>query len=100
MENNRHRFDFLDIRISAENIGHREKYNHFLMGDGAVRQLDMLIDDYEGYIPIGVCIDENYLKDYGGYKYYPVVLENNDGDRIWIHCPYSGWKELVELGLI
>lgn len=99
MNGQRHRFDFLDIRISVENIGHREMYNHFLMGDGAVRQLDMLLDDYEGYIPIGVCIDENYLKEYGG-KYYPVVLENNDGDRIWIHCPYSSWKERIKLGLI
>lgn len=99
MENNRHRFDFLDIRISAENIGHREMYNHFLMGDTAIQQLDMLIDDFEGYIPIGVCVDDDYLQEYGG-KYYPVVLENNDGDRIWIHCPYSSWKELIKLGLI
>lgn len=99
MTGKRNRFDFLDIRISAENIGHREMNNRFLMRDTPIQQLDMLLYDYEDYIPVGVCIDEDYLKEYGD-KYYPVVLENNDGDRIWIHCPYSSWKKSKELELI
>lgn len=94
------RFDFLDIRIDKNNIGTHEKDNRFLMAPTLMLELDWLADDYEGYTPIGVCLDESVKYDYegsGSNLYYPMIMENNNGDRIWIHIPYEGWKELLEI---
>ena len=47
---------------------------------------------YEGLTPIGVCVNEDYRKDYGDI-YYPAVMENDKGERVWVHIPYSRWKD-------
>lgn len=88
---NKDRFDFLNIRISEENLGTRELYNRFLYSPTPDSQLDSLLKDFEGYKPIGVCLSDDYCKGYGT-KYYPVILENDNGERLWIHIPYETWK--------
>lgn len=91
-------FLFLDEAIDPANMGSREGDNRFLLEEGPFKQLAALLESFEGFVPIGVCMDEAYVKDYGN-KYRPIVLENNNGERCWVHIPYDTWKEYLSLGI-
>jgi len=86
-------FVFLEQRIDVLNIGEAEKFNRFLIGDTIEEQFWLLKKDFPDYIPIGVCFDESVTKMIGTYAYRPMVMEDNDGNRIWIHIPYLDWFE-------
>lgn len=86
-------FVFLEERIDVSNIGEAEKFNRFLFGDTIEEQFRLLKKDFPDYTPIGVCFDESVTKLIGTYAYRPMVMEDNDGNRIWIHIPYLDWFE-------
>lgn len=86
-------FVFLESRIDVLNIGEAEKFNRFLIGDTAEEQFRLLKSDFPDYTPIGVCFDESVTKMIGTYAYRPMVMEDNSGNRIWIHIPYLDWFE-------
>lgn len=44
------------------------------------------------------CFAEEKSKFYGDNDCYrPLVLENNNGERIWIHIPYTKWVSWTSL---
>lgn len=93
-------FLFLDETIDLANMGSREGDNSFLLEGNPFLQLKGLLKVFEGFTPIGVCMDDSVSKDYGvNNKYRPVVLENEDGERCWIHIPYEFWKEYLSMEL-
>lgn len=87
-------FSFLQERIDILNIGEAFKDNSYLQENNPSDELKYLLEytlDNE-YTPIGICFAEETSKLYGdNNEYRPLVLENNKGERIWIHIPYTQW---------
>jgi hypothetical protein len=87
-------FSFLEERIDLLNIGEAFKDNSYLQENTPSEELEHLLEDTlaNEYTPIGICFAEEVSNNYGDNNdYRPLVLENNKGERIWIHIPYTQW---------
>ena len=92
-------FSFLQERIDVLNIGEAFKDNSYLIEDNPSDELKYLLENTldNEYSPIGICFAEELSRDYGDYVWRPLVLENNKGERIWIHIPYTKWLNWTSL---
>ena len=92
-------FSFLQERIDVLNVGEAFKDNSYLIEDNPSAELKYLLENTldNEYSPIGICFAEELSRDYGDYVWRPLVLENNKGERIWIHIPYTKWLNWTSL---
>ena len=89
-------YSFVKCRIAKENIGEHDADNRFLMEDFE-HQLDKWHEDHEGCTIIGICYDDPHPYYCG---YYPMVYEDEHGNRFWTHWCLGTYQEYVEDGLI
>lgn len=83
-------WSFRENRIAPENIGEHDGNNRFLLEDYS-RQLTHWKNDHEGCTPIGICYDESEEN----YGCYPLVYEDENGDRFYTHCDIKGIEEAI-----
>lgn len=89
-------YSFLENRISKENIGEHDEDNRFLM-ERFNSQIERYLEDRPGCTLIGVCYEEPH-PSYKGY--YPIVYEDENGNRFWTHWCIDTAKEYKEVGLL
>lgn len=80
--------------IARENIGEHDADNRF-MGYGIHRQLTEWQEDHPGCTPIGICYDKAEEK----YGCFPMVYEDQDGNRFYTHCDIKTVEEYIGLDL-
>lgn len=86
-------YDFFNCRISKENIGEHDYDNRFLI-DNIDDQLETWKEQHEGCTPIGICYE--LPSRYHGY--YPMVYEDENGNRYWTHWNVDITKEYLDEG--
>lgn len=89
-------YSFIDCRISVENIGEHDGDNRFIMED-MPNQIPRWYEDHEGCTIVGICYEDPHPY-YKGF--YPMVYEDQNGDRFYTHWNVDEFKECVELGII
>ena len=87
---------FLENKISVENIGEHDGDNRFMM-EPLQNQLRWWQGEHPDCTMIGVCYEDEHPIYHG---FYPVVYEDQDGNRFWTHWDISSIKEYIETGLI
>ena len=83
---------FRENHIAKENIGEHDADNRFLT-EGIHRQLTHWKNTHEDCTPIGICYDEE-MENYGCY---PMVFEDEDGNRFYTHVDIKTVEEYIEL---
>ena len=86
-------FHFLDNKIHKENIGEHDGDNRFLC-EGVENMMNTWKETHENCTPIGVCYEFPH-EIYKGF--YPMVYEDENGNRFWTHIDVSTIKEYMEL---
>lgn len=86
-------FYFLDNKIHKENIGEHDGDNRFLC-EGIENLMTMWKETHEGCTPIGICYEFPHEYCHG---FYPMVYEDENGDRFWTHIDVWTIKEYMEL---
>ena len=89
-------YSFIECRISKENIGEHEMDNSFL-AEPLQDQIGTLKKKLNCQ-PIGICYELPYPNM--RCPYYPLVCEDKDGNRFWVHWDVDTFKEYKEAGLI
>lgn len=85
-------FYFIDNRIASENIGEHDGDNRFLL-ESVPDMMKSWKKEHEDCTPIGVCYDDSTKK----YDYYPMVYEDQNGNRFYTHIPVDTIKEYISL---
>lgn len=85
-------FYFIDNRIASENIGEHDGDNRFLL-ESVQDMMKSWNKEHEGCTPIGVCYDDSTKK----YDCYPMVYEDQNGNRFYTHIPVDTIKEYISL---
>ena len=85
-------WSFRKNKIAKENIGEHDADNRFLLED-TYRQLRRWKSTHEGCVPVGVCYDQE-TENYGCY---PLVYEDENGNRFYTHCDIKSVEEYIEL---
>jgi hypothetical protein len=92
-------YSFMKCRIALENIGEKEADNSFLLENTVDKQLEALKKTYEAYYDkitiIGWCLEKNAKETVCELDYYPLVFEDEYGDRHWIHAPYENYNSEI-----
>lgn len=92
---------FIEENIPKDEIGEHFYNNSFIMEDTVLDQFIHLMKELNGnyedendFIPIGICMDESMQ----GYMpcWKPLVLENSNGETLYIHINYDLWKEYYD----
>jgi len=83
----------LDSHINISNIGEHDADNRFIVGD-VEKWMSKWQEDHEGCVIIGICYDES-IKKYE--TYYPMVYEDENGNRFYTHIDVEFLKEYIEL---
>ena len=92
-------FSFMEERINPATAGEHYLDNRFLSEGDPSQQLKYLLEDQldNEYTPIGICMDSDLDKNYGGGALYkPLVLADKNNDRIYVHINYNKWKEWAD----
>lgn len=85
-------FYFIDNRIASENIGDHDGDNRFLL-ESVRDMMSSWKKEHEDCTPIGVCYDYSTKK----YNCYPMVYEDQNGNRFYTHIPIDTIKEYIRL---
>lgn len=85
-------FYFIDNRIASENIGEHDGDNRFLL-ESVRNMMKSWKEEHEDCTPIGVCYDDSTKK----YDCYPMVYEDQNGNRFYTHIPVDTIKEYISL---
>lgn len=85
-------WSFRKNKIARENIGEHDGDNRFLLSD-IHRQLRHWKNSHENCTPIGICYDE----EEENYGCYPMVFEDENGNRFYTHCDIKTIEEYIEL---
>lgn len=88
------KYAFVECKIAKENIGEHEMDNRFLMYS-IKDSIDELKKQFDCE-PIGIC----YEMPSHNKGYYPLVCEDKDGNRFWVHWDVDTFKEYKEAGLL
>ena len=89
-------YSFVDCHISKENIGEHDADNRFLMEDFK-NQLRVWQEQHEGCTIIGICYEYPHPR-YKGY--YPMVYEDQSGNRFWTHWDLYTYQDYVEANML
>lgn len=89
-------YSFIDCHIAKENIGEHDGDNRFLIADIG-HQIEAWQEDHKGCTIVGICYEDPH-PFYKGY--YPMVYEDENGNRFWTHWNPGTLNEYVEAGLI
>ena len=84
-------WSFRENRIARENIGEHDADNRFLLDD-IHRHLTHWKNTHEGCTPIGICYDE----EEENYGCYPMVFEDENGNRFYTHCDIKAVNDQIE----
>ena len=85
-------WDFRHNKISRYNLGTHDADNRFMMYD-IHKQLDAWKEEHPGCTPIGICYDEEEEH----YGCYPMVFEDQDGNRFYTHVDIKTVEEYIEI---
>ena len=84
-------YSFLFKPVDLHNIGQLDIDNAFLRhGNGLAEDLAAWMENTPGAIPIGVCHEA--ARRCCGVEYIPMVFEDEDGRRYYVHVP-GYWGE-------
>ena len=86
-------FYFIDNRISIENEGEHDGDNRFLC-EGIENMMNVFYETHPGCTPIGICYEDEH-SIYRGF--FPMVFEDEDGNRFYDHIDILSIKEYLEL---
>lgn len=78
--------------IPLSKIGRELKTNKWKVADTPFWQLFTIENLYPSYRPLGFCTEKK--AEYMGY--FPFVLQNQYGERVFIYAPYAYWAESVK----
>lgn len=83
---------FINNRINIENIGEHDGDNRFMLED-TPNQLKAWKENHEGCTPIGICYDKNIEK----YGCFPMVFEDENGNRAYVHVDIKSVEDYIKL---
>ena len=89
-------YSFTECHIAKENIGEHDGDNRFLMVSFD-KQIEKWHEDHQGCTLIGICYEDPH-PFYDGY--FPMVYEDEDGNRFWTHWCVKTLEEYKEAGLL
>jgi len=84
-------WSFRTNRIARENIGTHDADNRFLSKDIQI-QLSTWRGTHQGCTPIGICYDESEEN----YGCYPMVYEDESGNRFYTHCDIKSVEDYIK----
>lgn len=89
-------YEFMNCHIAKDNIGEHDGDNRFLLAN-TEDQLSSWQEEHEGCTPVGICYEDPH-PNYSGF--YPMVYEDENGNRYWTHWDIASFKDAVEDGRI
>lgn len=89
-------YTFVDCHISKDNIGEHDFDNSFC-AENMEHQIEKFYETHEGCTIVGICYEDPHPY-YKGY--YPLVFEDENGNRFYTHWNVGTFKEYVSDGLI
>lgn len=88
-------FYFIDNNIAKENIGEHDGDNRFI-AEGIKSLMPKFYETHPGCTPVGVCYEDEHLRFKG---FFPMVFEDENGNRFYDHIDIETIKEYLESGL-
>ncbi len=88
-------FYFIDNKIAKENIGEHDGDNRFLCED-LENMMNAFYETHSGCTPIGICYEDEHPRFKG---FFPMVFEDENGNRFYVHIDIKSIKEYLELDL-
>ena len=85
-------WSFRENRIDPQNLGEHDGDNRFFM-ETVPNHLKAWREEHPGCTPIGICYDESE-KSYGCY---PMVFEDENGNRFYTHVDIKAVEECIEM---
>ena len=92
--------DFSFMFNKTYELGTHFMDNRFLSEADPSLQLTALLEevqDYSNYTPEGVYFSDEMDKIYGDQVYKPLILSDENGDRIYVHINYNKWLKWAEV---
>ena len=88
-------FYFIDNNIAKENIGEHDGDNRFI-AEGIKGLMLKFYETHPGCIPLGICYEDEQPRFKG---FFPMVFEDENGNRFYDHIDIETIKEYLESGL-
>ncbi len=88
-------FYFIDNNVAKENIGEHDGDNRFI-AEGIKSLMPKFYETHPGCIPLGICYEDEHPRFKG---FFPMVFEDENGNRFYDHIDIETIKEYLESGL-
>lgn len=89
-------YNFIECHIAKSNIGEHDSDNRFLL-EGIDKQIDSWQEEHPGCTLVGVCYEYPHPSCKG---YYPIVYEDENGNRFWTHWCVDNYKEFCAVNRV